>query len=57
MDEITLAKLWHDERDALIRVARGLGTYADAVFLAHCMNHRDLFETPPLPNPLENEPE
>lgn len=57
MDEQTLAMLWHDERDTLIRVARGLGTYADAVFLARCLNHRDLFEAPPLPTPTENEPE
>jgi hypothetical protein len=57
MDEMTLEQLWHEERDALLRVAKGLATYADAVFLARCMNHRDLFETPPLPNPLENEPE
>lgn len=57
MDEQTLQMMWEDEREALLRVAKGTATYADAVFLARMLNHKDLFDVPHLPPPNDNEPE
>lgn len=57
MDEQTLQMMWEDERETLLRVAKGIATYADAVFLARSLNHRDLFDAAKLPPPNDNEPE
>lgn len=57
MDEQTLQMLWEEERETLFRVAKGTATFADAVFLAKSLNHRDLFNSAKLPAPNDNEPE
>lgn len=57
MDEQTLQMMWEEERECLLRVAKGLATYADARFLARALNHRDLFDSAILPPPNDNEPE
>jgi hypothetical protein len=41
--ELAKQELREDERSALLRVAAGTATHADAAFLANSLGHRDLF--------------
>ena len=43
--EMALNELHQDERAALLRVANGCATKADAVMLAASLMHSDLFDT------------
>ncbi len=44
--ELAKRELLEDEQAALKRVAAGVATHADAVFLANSLGHRTLFAAP-----------